>query len=72
MPRSAKLALAIGIVVLIANPASAQTRLKTRNVVLIVLDGVRWQEVFTGADSTLLNSEHGGVASALNTLRKEF
>lgn len=72
MPRSAKLALAIGIVVLIANPASAQTRLKTRNVVLIVLDGVRWQEVFTGADSTLLNSEHGGVASDLNTLRKEF
>jgi len=55
MPRSAKLALAIGIVVLIANPASAQTRLKTRNVVLIVLDGVRWQEVFTGADSTLLH-----------------
>jgi hypothetical protein len=45
---------------------------KTRNVVLIVLDGVRWQEVFTGADPTLLNSEHGGVWVDLNTFRKEF
>ena len=50
----------------------APQRLKTHNVVLIVLDGVRWQEVFTGADSSLLNYEHGGVASDLNTLRKEF
>jgi hypothetical protein len=74
MPRSAKLALTIGVAVLIASAAAAQTpqQLKTRNVVLIVLDGVRWQEVFTGADSTLLNSEHGGVASDLNTLRREF
>ena len=44
-------------------PASAQTpaHLKTRNVVLIVSDGLRWQEIFTGADPTLMNSEHGGI-----------
>lgn len=69
---------AIGIAVLLASMAvtvaAAQTsqRLKTRNVVLIVLDGVRWQEVFTGADPTLLNSEHGGVWADLNTFRKDF
>jgi hypothetical protein len=37
------------------HPCAAQT--VTRNVVLIALDGVRWQEVFHGADSTLLARE---------------
>ena len=70
--------LAIGVVVLLASMAlTAATEqisqpLKTRNVVLIVLDGVRWQEVFTGADPTLLNSEHGGVSADINTFRTEF
>jgi len=68
----------IGLVVLLASmaltAATEQTSepLKTRNVVLIVLDGVRWQELFTGADPTLLNSEHGGVWADLNSFRKEF
>jgi len=30
---------------------------KTRNVILVIADGVRWQEVFTGADPTLLNAD---------------
>lgn len=30
---------------------------KTENVILVTLDGLRWQEVFQGADSELLNSE---------------
>ena len=34
---------------------------KTRNVVLIVSDGLRWQEMFTGADPTLLNEKNGGI-----------
>jgi hypothetical protein len=49
--------LLIGALVIItgANAASAQPRqTRTRNVVLVVTDGLRWQEVFTGADSTLL------------------
>src|SRR5262249_42605112 len=78
MDKFGRSTLAIGLVVLLAsmalNAATEQTskRLKTRNVVLIVLDGVRWQEVFTGADPVLLNSEHGGVSVDLNTFRKEF
>jgi hypothetical protein len=30
---------------------------KTENVVIVTLDGFRWQEVFAGADSFLINSE---------------
>jgi Type I phosphodiesterase / nucleotide pyrophosphatase len=29
----------------------------TRNVILVIADGVRWQEVFTGADPTLLDDK---------------
>jgi hypothetical protein len=54
----------------LASPfASAQ--LRTRNVVLIVSDGLRWQEVFTGADPTLLN-EHGGIWASQERLRREY
>lgn len=35
--------------------ASAQTRPKTKNLVIVTLDGLRWQEVFRGADSVLAN-----------------
>ena len=35
-------------------PVSIDAKLKTRNVILITLDGIRWQEVFSGADSTLI------------------
>jgi len=51
---------------------SVHAQLKTRNVVLIVSDGLRWQEVFTGADPSLLNSEHGGIWASPEKLRREF
>jgi len=50
----------------------AGTPLKTRNVVLIVSDGLRWQEVFTGADAQLLNEEHGGIWDKAADLKREF
>ena len=37
-------------------PVQAQT-VKTENVVLITLDGLSWQEMFTGADSLLIWNE---------------
>lgn len=59
-----------------ASPVSAQTQTqsqtKTRNVVLIVSDGLRWQEIFTGADATLMDSEHGGIWADPAELRKKF
>src|SRR5271156_3212071 len=45
--------------------------LKTRAVVLIVLDGFRWQEVFDGAEHDLLDAKHGGAQDAAQ-LRKDF
>src|ERR1700729_2880770 len=34
---------------------SAQTTLKTKHVFVITTDGFRWQEVFNGADSNIIN-----------------
>jgi hypothetical protein len=45
---------------------------KTRNVILIIPDGVRWQEVFTGADPTLLNEEAGGSWESPQELRRKY
>ncbi len=55
-------------------PLFAQTPsdLKTRNVVLIVSDGLRWQEIFTGADPELLNEKNGGIWEKEQDLRREF
>ena len=57
-------------VVCATSPASAQ--LKTRNVVLIVTDGLRWQEVFTGADANLLDEKHGGIWASADRLRHDY
>lgn len=32
--------------------------LKTQNVVIVTLDGLRWQELYRGADSALINSKY--------------
>jgi hypothetical protein len=65
--------LAVLLAALLLPAARAQTGpLKTRNVVLIVSDGVRWQEVFTGADATLLNEKDGGIWDKEEDLRREF
>ena len=45
---------------LVGCKTSSQTTapaLKTRNVILITTDGLRWQEVFTGAEELLLTNE---------------
>jgi len=42
-----------------------------RNVVLVLVDGLRWQEVFRGADATLIAHEKGGVADK-DAVRRAF
>jgi hypothetical protein len=77
--------LAVGILLLTAALASAATAAavpmpaaappaagKTQNVVLIVSDGLRWQEVFTGADPTLLNEKQGGSWMSEADLKKRY
>lgn len=55
----------------LAGPAQ-EAPLKTKNVVLIVSDGLRWQEVFTGADPRLLNEKYGGIWDKEADLKREF
>jgi hypothetical protein len=52
--------------------ARAERAPHTRTVVLIVTDGLRWQEVFTGADPTLLNEKDGGSWVSEEDLRKRY
>ena len=41
-------------------------------MVLIVSDGLRWQEIFSGADPTLLNDKYGGIWESPEQLRKKY
>jgi hypothetical protein len=68
--KAALQALAIGIMTL--SGAVAAFAAKTQNVVLIVSDGLRWQEIFTGADASLLNDKAGGSWLAEPELRKRY
>jgi hypothetical protein len=45
---------------------------KTRNVILVISDGVRWQEIFTGADPLLLNEKEGGSWTPEAELRAKY
>ncbi len=44
----------IGLLIGLLSGGLASYAQRTENIVLVTLDGVRWQEVYTGADSTLL------------------
>src|SRR5208282_3455754 len=45
---------------------------KTENVVLIVSDGLRWQEVFSGADELLITDKSGYNWVSEADLRKRY
>jgi hypothetical protein len=44
---------------------------RTENVIVVTLDGFRWQDFFGGADETLLNKQSGGVRD-LDGLKKKY
>ena len=72
-----KLITLLAISFLLIAPALAYAQqsspsLKTRNVVLIVSDGLRWQEIFTGADAALLNDKNGGMWDDVARLRRDY
>ncbi len=67
---AACLLLAAGLAV--GAPAQTTPVLKTRNVVLIVSDGLRWQEIFTGADPLLMNEKNGGIWDKEKDLKAQF
>jgi hypothetical protein len=40
-------------------PQPAAPARATENLILVTLDGLRWQEVFAGADNLLMHAETG-------------
>jgi hypothetical protein len=75
-PASRLVALVIAASTALVAGATAQRRTShaggDRTVVLIVADGLRWQEIFTGADSTLMNSDHGGIWADSTVLQHQY
>ena len=63
--------LALHLVISPTSAPAAEHRRQTENILLITLDGLRWQEVFQGADPELMNKSNGGVQDT-NKLRKRF
>jgi hypothetical protein len=50
--------------VIFASAAAAQDRKPiTENVLFVTFDGLRWEEVFSGAEESLISKERGGVAN---------
>src|SRR5215475_11440540 len=55
---------------LLAGGTFAQQR-KTRNVIFVMTDGLRWQETFRGADPALMDKKHGHIGD-LKRLKTEY
>lgn len=60
MPVARRTLLLPLILLLLAWPAQAGRR-QQDSVIVVMIDGLRWEEVFRGADPLLMNAEHGGV-----------
>lgn len=63
----------IAVPILFSRPYAAGTpcERKTQNVILLTFDGLRWQEVFGGADKKMMNVEYGKVDN-LDELNKLY
>jgi hypothetical protein len=59
----------IGLVLVAMRPGPVYGG-ETENVLLITMDGLRWQELFRGADRSLVNEKSGGVRDAEPTLAR--
>lgn len=64
-----KIRIYLSIILLIGLPMAilAQTKPRTENVILVTLDGMRWQDVFHGADSTLFKQQKHLSDDAIKT-----
>jgi hypothetical protein len=68
------IALAAAFALAGAGPAAsdaAAAELQTRHVFLLTADGLRWQEVFRGAEEMPLTKEFGNFGNS-NSIRKDF
>src|SRR5205807_729446 len=51
--------------------AQASLDHKTQHVIFVMTDGLRWQEVFNGAELSLMNKQNGKVQDAV-ALKKAY
>lgn len=58
------------LILFCAASSFAQKKTETENVILITFDGLRWQELFTGADSLLVDDT--GMTSSAGSLLGDF
>jgi hypothetical protein len=70
VPTRAWLLASLGLFCLLVNVLPAEQR-QTENILLVTLDGLRWQEFFGGCDESLLSKEAGGVRD-VPALRQRF
>lgn len=66
-----RLVVILFTLLLVAPIAWTQSKTKTRKVIFIMTDGLRWQEVFQGADAALMNKENGAV-TGVESLKKSY
>lgn len=63
----------LSIAIALSIPAAPSAQPPATNVFLVTLDGMRWQEVFGGMQSSLLTKEGGGInAATAEALDKQF
>jgi hypothetical protein len=62
---------ALCVLYFVRTPLLATQPLKTQNVILVMNDGLRWEEVFRGAEAMLVSAKPGGVNKPA-ALRQQF
>jgi hypothetical protein len=62
---------AVSALFILGAPLVAGQPLKTQNVVFVMNDGLRWEEVFRGAEELLLSAKPGGVKQPA-ALKRQF
>lgn len=73
LPARIQLCLMVVLVCSGASPVvlNAQTNYKTENIVFVMTDGLRWQEVFRGAEAALIHPKNT-VAAGVEKVRREY
>lgn len=67
-----KIASVLLMIASVLHADESATLRKTENVIFVMTDGLRWQEVFTGADQSLMTKENGVDEAAAPAVKKAF
>lgn len=59
------------LVITAAFPAASASKPQTTHIIFVMTDGLRWQEVFSGAEESLMTKENGGVKD-IPALKKAY